>query len=126
MRLEEQSAKLSCGSAVYHPHHGIGKVQSVRDRNFDSGNDTKYTELYFQREALTLILPIQDAREMVRNPINRAQARQILEHTERWDRRPTSQGKARAAPTPDARDRGDPFEYAEDFKGLSRLEAESK
>lgn len=126
MRLEERSAKLSRGSAVHHPHHGIGKVQSVRDRNFDGGNDTKYTELYFKREALTLILPIQDAREMVRNPINRNQARQILNHIETWKGRPSKQWKARAATHQEALDRGDPFEYAEVFKGLSQLDAESK
>ena len=124
MRLEEQSAKISRGNAVHHPHHGIGKVQSVRERNFEGANGTKFAQLYFQREALTLILPMQDAAETVRSPINKKQAKQILDHIESWNGRPSKQWKARAAAHQEAMDRGDPFEYAEVFKGLSRLDAE--
>lgn len=124
MRLQEQSAKLSRGSAVHHPHHGIGKVQSVRERNFEGADGMKFAQLYFQREALTLILPMEDAEETVRSPVNRKQARQILDHIENWDGRPSRQWKARAAAHQEAMDRGDPFEYAEVFKGLSVLEAE--
>jgi RNA polymerase-interacting CarD/CdnL/TRCF family regulator len=124
MRLEEQTAKLSRGNAVHHPHHGIGKVQSVRERNFEGANGAKFAQLYFQREGLTLILPMQDAADTVRNPITAKQARQIIKHVETWNGRASKQWKARAAAHQEAMDRGDPFEYAEVFKGLSKLEAE--
>lgn len=123
MRLEEQSAKLNRGCAVHHPHHGIGKVQSVRKRNFDGANGTKFAQLYFKREALTLILPMQDAAEAVRSPINSKQARQIIDHIATWEGRASRQWKARAAAHQEAMERGDPFEYAEVFKSLYRLEA---
>lgn len=124
MRLEEQSAKISRGNAVHHPHHGIGKVQKVGKRNFEGANGAQYAQLYFQREALTLIIPMQDAAETVRNPITAKQARQIIDHIETWDGRASKQWKARAAAHQEAMDHGDPFEYAEVFKGLCRLEAE--
>jgi RNA polymerase-interacting CarD/CdnL/TRCF family regulator len=124
MRLEEQLVKISRGSAVHHPHHGIGQVQSIRERNFEGANGAKFAQLYFQREGLTLILPMQDAAQTVRCPITAKQARQIIKHIETWDGRASKQWKARAAAHQEAIDHGDPFEYAEVFKSLSRLEAE--
>lgn len=124
MRLEEQSAKISRGNAVHHPHHGIGRVQSVGKRNFAGSNGANFAQLYFKREDLTLILPMRDCAETVRNPITADQAKQILDHIENWDGKASKQWKARAAAHQEAMERGDPFEYAEIFKGLSRLEAE--
>lgn len=124
MRLGEQPANLSRGSAVHHPSHGIGKVQSIRERNFDGANGTKFAQFYFQREALTLIVPVQDAAETVRSPVNRSQAQQILDHIESWNGSASKQWKARAAAHQEAMDRGDPFEYAEVFKSLHWLETE--
>ena len=124
MRLEESSVKISRGNAIHHPHHGIGKVQSVRERNFDGANGTKFAQLYFQREDLTLILPEQDAADTVRNPITARQARQIIKHIESFEGRASKQWKTRAAKHQDAIDHGDPFEYAEVFKSLMRLEAD--
>lgn len=124
MRLTEQPANLSRGSAVHHPSHGIGEIQSVRERNFDGANGTKFAQVYFERESLTLILPVQDAAETVRSPINRKQARQILDHIESWTVNTSKQWKARANAHQLAMDRGDPFEYAEVFKSLHWLESE--
>jgi len=124
MRLEGQPANLSRGSAVHHPSHGIGQVESIRERNFDGANGAKFAQVYFKREALTLILPVQDAAEAVRSPINRKQARQILDHIETWEGNVSKQWKARANAHQEAMDRGDPFEYAEVFKSLHWLESE--
>lgn len=123
MRLEEQSAKISRGNAVHHPHHGIGRVQSVGKPDFAGSNGANFAQLYFQREELTLILPMRDAAETVRNPITTKQAQQILDYIAQWDGHASKQWKARAAAHHEAMERGDPFEYAEIFKGLSRLEA---
>jgi RNA polymerase-interacting CarD/CdnL/TRCF family regulator len=123
MRLAEQSAKISRGNAVHHPHHGIGRVQSIGKPNFAGSHGANFAQLYFKREDLTLILPMRDAADTVRRPISAAQAAQILDHIEHWDGRASKQWKARAAAHRDAMDRGDPFEYAEVFKTLSRLEA---
>jgi len=124
MRLAEQPADLSRGSAVHHPSHGIGQVESIRERKFDGANGAKFAQVYFKREALTLILPVQDAAEAVRKPVNCKQARQILEHIGSWHGNPSKQWKARANAHQAAIDRGDPFEYAEVFKNLHWLEAE--
>ena len=124
MRLEAQSAKLDRGKIVLHPQHGIGKVQRIDEGDFDGANGTKFAKLYFKREALTLFLPEQDAMETLRRPVNHKQARQILDHIGTCDGRVSKQWKARAAAHQEALERCDPFEYAEVFKGLCRLEAE--
>jgi CarD family transcriptional regulator len=124
MKLEERSVKISRGSAVHHPHHGIGEVQSVGERNFTGANGTQFAQLYFGRQDLTLILPMQVAAETVRCPITARQARQIIKHIAVWDGRASKQWKTRAAAHQDAIEHGDPFEYAEVFKSLIRLEAE--
>jgi RNA polymerase-interacting CarD/CdnL/TRCF family regulator len=123
MRLAGQAAKITRGDAVHHPHHGIGRVQSVSKRNFAGSNGAQFAQLYFKREELTLILPMRDAAATVRDPITAKQAGQILDHIEHWDGLAGKQWKARAAAHREAMDRGDPFECAEVFKSLSRLEA---
>jgi RNA polymerase-interacting CarD/CdnL/TRCF family regulator len=115
--------KISRGDAVHHPHHGIGRVQSVSAQDFAGSNGGKFARLYFKREELTLILPMRDAAAAVRDPISAAQATQILDHIGTWDGQAGKQWKARAAAHREAMERDDPFEYAEIFKDLSRLEA---
>ena len=66
----------------------------------------------------------QDLAKTVRNPINASEAQKLLDHLEKWDGSVSSQWKVRANANQVAMDRGDPFDYAEVYKGLSRLEAE--
>jgi RNA polymerase-interacting CarD/CdnL/TRCF family regulator len=66
----------------------------------------------------------QDLAKTVRNPISRKEAKKLLEHLENWDGKVRSQWKARANANQEALDKGDPFGYADVFKGLCKLEAE--
>jgi RNA polymerase-interacting CarD/CdnL/TRCF family regulator len=66
----------------------------------------------------------QDLAKTVRNPIDAAEAKKLLEHLKKWNGKVSSQWKARANANQEAMERGDPFGYAEVYKGLSRLEAE--
>ena len=66
----------------------------------------------------------QDLAKTVRKPINAREANQLLDHLEKWNGGVSSEWKARANANREAMDRGDPFAYAEVYKGLSRLEAE--
>jgi len=66
----------------------------------------------------------QDLAKTVRNPINASEAKQLLDHLEKWDGNVSNQWKIRANTNQVAMDRGDPFDYANVYKGLSRLEAE--
>ena len=80
--------------------------------------------MYFKRDGLTLMMRKQDLANTVRNPINASEARKLLDHLEKWDGNVSSQWKVRANANQVAMERGDPFDYAEVYKGLSRLEAE--
>ena len=66
----------------------------------------------------------QDLDTTVRKPINANEAKRLLDHLETWNGNVSRYWKARANANQVAMDRGDPFAYAEIYKGLSRLEAE--
>lgn len=68
------------------------------------------------------MLRSQDLADTVRNPINANEAKKLLEHLKKWNGKVSSQWKARANAHQKAMERGDPFDYAEVYKGLSKLE----
>jgi RNA polymerase-interacting CarD/CdnL/TRCF family regulator len=115
---------INQGDTVHHPHHGIGLVQSISDRSFSGEKESTFAELYFERERLTLMLRTKDLAKTVRTPIGANKAKEILDHLESWDGQMSSQWKIRASTNQEALERGNPRDYAEVYKGLSRLEAE--
>ena len=66
----------------------------------------------------------QDLAKTVRKPINANEAKRLLDHLDKWNGNVRREWKARANANQVAMDRGDPYSYAEVYKGLSRLEAE--
>ena len=66
----------------------------------------------------------QDLAKTVRKPINASEAKQLLDHIEKWNGRVSSQWKTRANANQVVMERGDPFGYADVYKGLSKLEEE--
>ena len=115
---------INQGDTVHHLHHGIGQVQSIRKRSFFGEKETTFVQLYFKRNGLTLMLRKQDLAKTVRKPINASEARQLLDHLEKWNGEVNSEWQARAKANQVAMECGDPFSYAEVYKGLSKLEAE--
>lgn len=109
---------------MHHPQHGIGKVKSIRKRSFYGAAAATYAEVFFARDKLTLTVLEKDLKKTVREPISAKQAKRLLEELRQWSGKPSSQWKTRANAHQAALDRGDPFEYAKVFKGLSQLEAE--
>ena len=63
---------------MHHPQHGIGKVESIRERCFSGQAAETYAQVYFQREALTLIMQAGSIPETVRRLISADEARDIL------------------------------------------------
>ncbi len=115
---------INQGDTVHHLQHGIGQVQSIRKRSFFGEKETTFVQLYFKRDGLTLMLREQDLTKTVRKPINASEAKQLLDHLEKWNGEVSSEWQARAKANQVAMERGDPFSYAEVYKGLSKLEAE--
>ena len=66
----------------------------------------------------------QDLADIVRTPLSASEAIQLLDHLEKWDGDVSSRWKVRANVNQETMERGDPFGYADVYKGLSRLEAE--
>ena len=73
---------------------------------------------------MTLLLREADLDDTVRAPINAAEASKLLKHIEQWKGKVNKQWKARANAHQQAMEKGDPYGYAEVFKGLSKLEQE--
>lgn len=91
--------------------------------SFSGEKETTFAQVYFKREKLTLMLREQDLAKIVRKPINASEAKKLLIHLEKWNGNMSTEWKARASANQEAMDRGDPFAYAEVYKGLSKLEA---
>ena len=83
-----------------------------------------FAQVYFERDGLTLLMRKQDLADTVRNPINASEAKQLLDHLEKWDGKVSNQWKVRANVNQVAMERGDPVDYVDVYKGLSRLEEE--
>ncbi len=66
----------------------------------------------------------EDLDETVRKPITATEAKKLLNHLEGWDGSVRKEWKARANAHQEAMEAGDPFAYADVYKGLSKLEAE--
>jgi RNA polymerase-interacting CarD/CdnL/TRCF family regulator len=115
---------ISQGDTVHHPHHGIGQLQSIRKRSFSGVEETTFAQVYFKRGGLTLMMREQDLADIVRTPLSASEAIQLLDHLEKWDGDVSSRWKVRANVNQETMERGDPFGYADVYKGLSRLEAE--
>jgi RNA polymerase-interacting CarD/CdnL/TRCF family regulator len=80
--------------------------------------------VFFEREGLTLMLREKDLEKTVRKPISANKAKKLLEHIGGWDGKVKKEWKSRANANQVAMEGGDPFAYADVYKGLSKLEAE--
>ena len=65
----------------------------------------------------------QDLANTIRNPINASEAKQLLDHHEKWDREVSSQWKVRANTTQVAVERAEALDYVSGYKGLRKLDA---
>lgn len=124
--LKRCPIEIKQGSHLLHPQHGVGKVQSIRKRRFSGAAAATYAQLYFEREALTLIVLAEDLKKTFRNLISANEAKNLLEKIRQWDGHPKKQWKARAEAHQNAIESGDPLECAKVLKGLTRVEAEDK
>lgn len=67
-----------------------------------------------------------DLSDAVRAPIDAKEASKLLKHIKQWSGKVSSQWKARANAHQKTMDEGDPYGYAEVYKGLSQMEQEGK
>ena len=119
-----QLININPGDTIHHPNHGIGRVQTIRERSFSKDKDDTFAKLVFDRAGLALILRKADLAETVRVPIDKKIANQLLQHIENWDGAVRKEWKARALVNQSVMDRGDPFGYVDVYRGLSKLESE--
>ena len=109
------------GSKFLHRQHGVGRVQSVRERGFSGHPNATYVELYFAREELTVTLLRENLPDEVRDVISADEAADVLTLMEDWDKAVESNWKSRANRHQAAIESGDPYEYAKVLKELSSL-----
>lgn len=97
-------------------------VQSIRPRSFSGENDTRFAEIFFEREGITLMLRENNLDQTIRAPIGPSLAKTLLEHMKNWKANVSSQSKTRANTHQAMMDGGDPHACAEVYKGLRGLE----
>lgn len=113
---------LTQGDRIHHPHHGIGKVRSIRRRSFSGKNGARFAEIYFKRERMTLMLREHSLDETIRSPIGPSRAEKLLDHMKSWKTKFSNQWKARANAHQALMDEGDPTAYAKVYKSLRERE----
>ena len=113
---------ISQGDRIHHPQHGIGKVQSIRSRSFSGESGTRFAEIFFKREGITLLLRENSLGNTIRAPISPSLAKNLLDHMKNWNAKVSDQSKTRANTHQAMMDGDDPHAYAEVYKGLRVLE----
>lgn len=117
---------ITKGDTIHHPQHGIGTVQSIRKRNFSGANGSKFAKMFFPREEMSMMVREKELEEVVRKPIARKEAREVLSHINEWDGSVSEQWKSRANTHQAKLDEGDPFSLAEVYKALSLRQEDDK
>lgn len=97
---------------------------SIRKRSFSGEQETLFAKLFFRRDRLTVMLRKEDLSKTVRNPIDAREAKKLLDYLKSWKGKVSKQWKARANAHQATMEKGDPFGYAQVYKGLSKLEEE--
>ncbi len=106
------------GDTIHHPQHGIGTVQSIRTRSFSGPGKSKFAKMFFPRDEMSVMVREADLEETVRKPIERKEARKVLDHINDWNGSVSEQWKSRANAHQAKLDSGDPLSLAEVYKAL--------
>lgn len=93
-------------------------MQSIRERSFSGENGDKFAKLFFPRENLILLVREDELRQVIRKPIQNAEAKKVLEHISDWKGSSSESWKVRANALQKKLDKGDPFGLAEVYKTL--------
>jgi len=93
-------------------------VQSIRKRSFSGPNHSKFAQLFFPRNEITMLVREQDLGDSVRKPIAKQTATKVLAHIDEWNETVSEQWKTRANALQIKLDNGDPFGLAEVYKTL--------
>ena len=117
---------ITKGDSIHHPHHGIGTVQSIRKRSFSGSTGRKFAKLFFPREEMVMMIGENELHEHIRKPIQKSEAKKVLEHISEWSELESDQWKARANAQQAKLDDGNPIAIAEVYKTLSRRMADDK
>jgi RNA polymerase-interacting CarD/CdnL/TRCF family regulator len=109
---------ISQGDPIHHPQHGIGTVQSIRERSFSGPGGDKFAKLFFPRENLIMMIREDELPQVIRKPIKPAEAKKVLAHISDWKGSSSDSWKVRANAMQKKLDKGDPFGLAEVYKTL--------
>lgn len=115
---EEKFITITQGDRIHHPHHGIGKVQSISERSFSGEEAASFAKIFFKRDSLTLLLRENELKDMIRKPMGRTEAKKLLDHLKTWNGKVSNQWKPRANAHQLKMEEGLPLRYAEVYKNL--------
>ena len=97
-------------------------MQSIRKRSFSGPKGSRFAKLFFPREDIVVMVRESDLEDIIRQPIEEKEARDVLEHIGNWNETVSSSWKVRANAQQRKLDDGNPFALAEVYKTLSLLQ----
>jgi RNA polymerase-interacting CarD/CdnL/TRCF family regulator len=98
-------------------------VQSIRERSFSGPKGHKFAKLFFPREDLVMMVRENELDDIIRRPMKKSEARQVLTHISEWNGSASDEWKARANAQQRKLDKGDPLGLAEVYKTLIMRQA---
>lgn len=122
--FKEKFITITQGDRIHHPHHGIGKVESIRERSFSGEDGARFAKIFFKRDSLTLMLRENQLGDMIRKPMGLKEAKKLLAHLKSWKGKVSNQWKPRATAHQLKMEAGEPLRYAEVFKNLRARQEE--
>jgi RNA polymerase-interacting CarD/CdnL/TRCF family regulator len=122
--LKEKFITITQGDRIHHPHHGIGKVESIRTRSFSGENGTRFAKIFFKRDSITLMLRENQLDDMIRKPMGLKEAKKLMAHLKSWKGQVSNQWKPRATAHQLKMEEGEPMRYAEVYKNLRTRQEE--
>jgi RNA polymerase-interacting CarD/CdnL/TRCF family regulator len=93
-------------------------VQSIRERSFSGPKGHKFAKLFFPREDLVMMVRENELADIIRRPMKKSEAREVLTHISEWNGTTSDEWKARANAQQRKLDKGEPLGLAEVYKAL--------
>ena len=124
-RVDFSLSKFSQDSPVCHPLYGLGKVQTIEEKEV-LGETISLAQIFFPRENLKMMVNIDKETELFRAPIEEEQVDAVFEHMKNHEGRYPSRANQRQRMNLDKIKSNDIFQLTEVIKDLEVMSSKKK
>lgn len=104
----------------------MGNIQPIQRETILGQKAKSFVRIFFKRDKLTMIMRRDELQDTARNVISKAEAKRVLTHLEESTAKVNSQWKSRIRNNEKALEGGDPYDLADVYMGLSKMQDEGQ